>query len=164
MKYIVGGLLIVVAGAALIWFLIFYQTVSAPAEVTFTDERQDATMRDEKKVPLSVMWDFRLIEDGVSDPVTPQTDVGVVLTRGAEEKTQRLGSYTGSCAEQSIPEGSDSSVVGYALCWWAGFGTEFYIRDTVQGVVVESREVDEGSPETGGQVKRPMTTEVTIAL
>lgn len=99
-----------------------------------------------EQLPISVetLWDFRFIEDGVSDVMVPQTDVGISFREGGVvEGPYRLGSFTGSCSEQT-PSGGE---IAHALCWYAGFGTEFSVVQEGRAVHVLSAEVEEGTPE-----------------
>ncbi len=144
-------------------------TPQAPAvqPVVITPEAQPAT----PTYTVRATWEFREIEDGVSDMMNPQTDAavlfevtpntGVPYTKGPF----RLGAFTGSCAEQS--QGfAGKEVAGatqYALCWFAGGGTELSVVPQGGQVSLFSRDVSEGSPEVEAIPSEP-TTVLTVDL
>lgn len=111
------------------------------------------------------VWEFKSIEDGVSDVMNPQSDVAVSFdVRSDKGNTYtkgpfRIGAFTGSCAEQPQPyAGKDiPGATQYALCWFAGGGTELAIVPEGDSVSIVSRDVSEGSAEISAEAGDPST-------
>lgn len=110
-------------------------------------------------------WEFREIEDGVSDMMNPQTDVAVTFeitpSTGAPytKGPFRIGAFTGSCAEQTQGFSGKAvpGAVQYALCWFAGGGTELAVVPQGSQVSIFNRDVSEGSAEVDSGVSEATT-------
>lgn len=113
-----------------------------------------------------VEWEFRLIEDGVGDPMTaPQSDVAAtfLLSTGETKGPYRLGSFEGSCSEQPIDGVVADGALARSVCWFAGAGTEFVVVQQASFVHVLMRGVDEGTAETA-PVQEEYTEQLTVEL
>lgn len=163
MKHILifGALGALVAGTVYFFVLpVFNQRASETVETNAVNAQESTTLPPTAQV--TPKWDFRLIEDGVSDALSPQTDVAVSfeMVRGAEKYSKgpyRLGTFEGSCSEQ--PKGE---YLSRSMCWFAGAGTEFVIVQKGNDVLIQSRGVDEGSAEEAA-IEQSFETVLTVS-
>jgi hypothetical protein len=122
---IVGFLLVVLCAVGSIWYVMTHPVASrTPLPVI---EEQDVSPGEtvSARTPRvsDVAWEFRLIEDGVGDPMTaPQSDIAVTFTlsTGEVKGPYRLGSFEGSCSEQSAEDVVVQGKLSRAICWFAG--------------------------------------------
>lgn len=121
------------------------RATSSEKGLVLTDQDADVEVA-ETLIDVQPIWEFRFIEDGVSDVMNPQTDVSLSFKVGSDARTEgpyRLGSVTGSCSEQTPGE----EEIAHALCWFAGFGTAFSVVQEGREVRVLRAEIEEGTGE-----------------
>jgi hypothetical protein len=165
---VIALLFIVLCAVAAGWYVVTHPGLfTAPTVAPVTETVATST---ESSMPTpqvsKVEWEFRLIEDGVGDPMTaPQSDIAVtfLLSSGEAKGPYRLGSFEGSCSEQPIEGVTVQGAQARALCWFAGAGTEFVVVQQDAFVHVLMRGVDEGTAEVA-PVQQEYTEQLTVQL
>lgn len=131
------------------------QTVSSDASVGATADADAHAAEDashSSSTHIGLEWEFTQTRTGEYDE--PFQEVNIILTGGMDE-TIALGEVSGTCAEKKQEEvmamrKDHSGIVSAALCWWAGAGTEFIVRQTPENtLVVEKRAVAEEETDEG---------------
>lgn len=100
-----------------------------------------ATAPDSAREPPRVRYAvaLRLEEAGETEDGTPHTEVSLVRIAPDGARTiETLGTEPGACYHHAQP-----GALIAARCWWAGFGAEYEVRRTGDGVVALRAEVDE---------------------
>lgn len=162
MRMLLLGIGVALIGAVMYWYGDIPTAQNGEPSREPSPEGQPVIQESQKEIVT--VWDFRFIEDGVSDLLAPQTDVGVSFVRivNGEEVTvgpYRLGSFDGSCAEQSLQSGE----IGDALCWFAGFGTRIQASVVENTIVVTRTDIEEGTAEMAPLPQEPHTI-LTVPL
>lgn len=135
-----------------------------PSQEVSPEESGGESVIQEPQKEMVTVWDFRFIEDGVSDLLAPQTDVGISFVSVVDGDPvtvgpYRLGSFDGSCAEQPLQSGE----IGAALCWFAGFGTRIQASVAENSIVVTRTDIEEGTAEIVSVLQEPHTM-LTVPL
>lgn len=163
---IVALLLIVLGAVGAVWYVMTHPVVT-PTPPPLAEEKNIPTQESQSLPRVSgAEWEFRLIEDGVGDPMTaPQSDIAVTFTlsTGDVKGPYRLGSFEGSCSEQPIDGVVVQGALSRAVCWFAGAGTEFIVAQQDVFVHVLMRGVDEGTAETA-PIQQEYTEQLTVQL